>query len=147
MGYGKEVPPPAPLFSHRVSLEVSQDYILLKGLDRADISGGGFVTKVLCGHDWFLSMLATLPKDRRDSRLLWLENTYGQVGEPGGDCLEPRHEFWYPGFVANDRKTKIWRVMVLPSSSTTLGSNRWSTKPWITLCWRTKIVLSLAVIE
>ena len=48
--------------------------------------------------------LATLTKDRRESRLLWLEEKYGRVGEPGGDGPEPRHEFWFPGFVENRRK-------------------------------------------
>ena len=106
MGYGKEVPPPAPFLSLSLSLEVSQEYILLKGLNRAEIHGGEYATKLLCGHNWFPSMLATLPKVRRDIRLLWLENTYGQVGEPSGDGPELRHEFWYPGFVENRRKNQ-----------------------------------------
>ena len=83
MGYGKEVPPTSPFLSLRVSLEVSQEYILLKGLNRAEIHGGEYATKLLCGHDWFPSMLANLSKDRRDTRLLWLEDNYGQVWSSG----------------------------------------------------------------
>ena len=35
-----------------------------------------------------------------------LLKTYGQVEEPDGDCLEPKHEFWYPGFVLNRSKNQ-----------------------------------------
>ena len=73
MGYGKGVPSPPPFLSLGLSLEVSQEYILLKGLSRAEINGDEYAQKLLCSHDWFPSMLATLTKDRRKSCLLWLE--------------------------------------------------------------------------
>ena len=63
MGYGKEVPPPVPFLSLSLSLEVSQEYIILKGLNRAEIHGGEYAIKLLCSPDWFPSMLATLTKD------------------------------------------------------------------------------------
>ena len=49
-------------------------------------------------------MLSTLTKDKRESRLNWLEEKYGSLGEPGGDGQELRHEFWFLGYVENKRK-------------------------------------------
>ena len=37
--------------------------------------------------------------------MLWLENTY-RAGEAAGDNLEPKHEFWYPGFILNQFKNQ-----------------------------------------
>ena len=86
-----------------MSLDISQEFVLLKAAEKADLSGSEFASELLCGHKWFPSALASIPRSKRESRLLWLEKTYG-AGGSAGDSEEPKHDFWYSGFIHNQLK-------------------------------------------
>ena len=105
LGYDKEASPLSPFLTTSVSLDISQEFVLLKAAEKADLSGSEFASELLCGHKWFPSALASIPRSKRESRLLWLENTY-RAGGSAGDNEEPKHDFWYTGFILNQLKNQ-----------------------------------------
>ena len=86
-----------------MSLDISKEFVLLKAVEKAELSGSEFSSVLLCGHRWFPSALASIPRSKRESRLHWLEKTYG-AGGSANDSEEPKHDFWYPGFTHNQLK-------------------------------------------
>ena len=115
LGYDKEALPLSPFLSHSVSLDISQEFVLLKAAEKADLSGSEFASELLCGHKWFPSALASIPRSKREARLLWLEKTYG-AGGSAGDSEEPKHDFWYSGFIHNQLKDQaLIRLMLVLS--------------------------------
>ena len=100
IGYDKDASALSPFLTTCVSLDISKEFVLLKAVEKAELSGCEFSSVLLRGHKWFPSALFSIPCGKRESRLHWLEKTY-RAGGSASDSEEPKHDFWYPGFSHN----------------------------------------------
>ena len=105
VGYGKDASALHPFLTTCVSLDISKEYVLLKSVERVEMEGSDLTAVLLRGHKWFPNALFHIARDKRESRLHWLEQTY-RAGGSTSDSEEPKHDFWYQGYSHNLLKNR-----------------------------------------